>query len=82
SMQEEAHRGVCAHGRYKGTDVKASSNHYEDKLSSLRQVLEWHGELGDIGGLADQLRVGIEPDMVYGFTPDDLAIDLPKGGAP
>src|SRR3989338_1999606 len=64
AMHEEAELGVCAHWRYKGTDVKASSNHYEEKISWLRQVLEWHEELGDIGGLAEQLRVDIEPDRV------------------
>lgn len=31
SMHEEAELGVCAHWRYKGTDVKASSNHYEER---------------------------------------------------
>src|SRR5690606_28603650 len=55
AMHEEAELGVCAHWRYKGTDVKATSSHYEEKISWLRQVLEWHEELGDIGGLAEQL---------------------------
>jgi GTP pyrophosphokinase len=82
AMHEEAELGVCAHWRYKGTDVKSSSSHYEEKISWLRQVLEWHEELGDIGGLADQLRVDIEPDRVYVFTPDGHAIDLPKGATP
>lgn len=82
AMHEEAELGVCAHWRYKGTDVKTSSNHYEEKISWLRQVLEWHEELGDIGGLAEQLRVDIEPDRVYVFTPDGHAIDLPKGATP
>ncbi|WP_374981863.1 GTP diphosphokinase [Pseudomonas solani] len=82
AMHEEAELGVCAHWRYKGTDVKPSSNHYEEKISWLRQVLEWHEELGDIGGLAEQLRVDIEPDRVYVFTPDGHAIDLPKGATP
>lgn len=82
SMHEEAELGVCAHWRYKGTDVKSGSNHYEEKISWLRQVLEWHEELGDIGGLAEQLRVDIEPDRVYIFTPDGHAIDLPKGATP
>lgn len=45
-------------------------------------MLEWHEELGDIGGLAEQLRVDIEPDRVYVFTPDGHAIDLPKGATP
>ncbi|KAF0865323.1 GTP diphosphokinase [Pseudomonas sp. LD120] len=82
AMHEEAELGVCAHWKYKGTDVKSGSNHYEEKISWLRQVLEWHEELGDIGGLAEQLRVDIEPDRVYIFTPDGHAIDLPKGATP
>jgi GTP pyrophosphokinase len=82
AMHEEAELGVCAHWRYKGTDTNASSSHYEEKIAWLRQVLEWHEELGDIGGLAEQLRVDIEPDRVYVFTPDGHAIDLPKGATP
>ena len=82
AMHEEAELGVCAHWRYKGTDTKSGSNQYEEKISWLRQVLEWHEELGDIGGLAEQLRVDIEPDRVYVFTPEGHAIDLPKGATP
>ena len=82
AMHEEAELGVCAHWRYKGTDVKSGSDHYEEKIAWLRQVLEWHEELGDIGGLAEQLKVDIEPDRVYVFTPDGHAIDLPKGATP
>ncbi|WP_068828633.1 GTP diphosphokinase [Pseudomonas sp. BMS12] len=82
TMHEEAELGVCAHWKYKGTDVKGGSDHYEEKMAWLRQVLEWHEELGDIGGLAEQLRVDIEPDRVYVFTPDGHAIDLPKNATP
>lgn len=84
AMHEEAELGVCAHWRYKGMDVKGGgdADHYEEKISWLRQVLEWHEELGDIGGLADQLRVDIEPDRVYVFTPEGHAIDLPMGATP
>ncbi len=32
--------------------------------------------------LAEQLKVDIEPDRVYVFTPDGHAIDLPKGATP
>jgi GTP pyrophosphokinase len=37
AMHEEAELGVCAHWRYKGTDVKSGSNHYEEKISWLRR---------------------------------------------
>ncbi|TVP89956.1 MAG: GTP diphosphokinase [Pseudomonadaceae bacterium] len=81
-MHEEAELGVCAHWRYKGTDVDHSSNAYEDKIAWLRQVLEWHEEMGDIGGLADELRVDFEPDRIYLFTPDGHVLDVPKGATP
>ncbi|HZJ95503.1 MAG TPA: GTP diphosphokinase [Thiopseudomonas sp.] len=82
AMHEEAELGVCAHWRYKGADREGRADQYEEKIAWLRQVLEWHEELGDIGGLADQIRVDIEPDRVYVFTPDGHAIDLPKGSTP
>lgn len=81
-MHEEAELGVCAHWRYKGTDVKSKSDHYEEKIAWLRQVLEWQEEIGDFTGIADQIRVDTEPDRVYVFTPDGHAVDLPKGATP
>ncbi|WP_304639337.1 GTP diphosphokinase [Pseudomonas sp.] len=82
AMHEEAELGVCAHWRYKGTDLNQSSDAYEDKIAWLRQVLEWHEEMGDIGGLAEQLRVDFEPDRIYLFTPDGHVLDVPKGATP
>ena len=82
AMHEEAELGVCAHWRYKGTDVDSNSNAYEDKIAWLRQVLEWHEEMGDIGGLAEQLRVDFEPDRIYLFTPDGHVLDVPQGATP
>jgi GTP pyrophosphokinase len=83
AMHEEAELGVCAHWRYKGTDAgSSSSTAYEDKIAWLRQVLEWHEEMGDIGGLAEQLRVDFEPDRIYLFTPDGHVLDVPKGATP
>ena len=81
-MHEEAELGVCAHWRYKGTDVKSKSDHYEEKIAWLRQVLEWQEEIGDFSGIADQIRLDTEPDRVYVFTPDGHAVDLPKGATP
>ena len=82
AMHEEAELGVCAHWRYKGTDVDSNSDAYEDKIAWLRQVLEWHEEMGDIGGLAEQLRVDFEPDRIYLFTPDGHVLDVPRGATP
>ena len=82
AMHEEAELGLCAHWVYKGTDTKGNSHAYEDKLAWLRQVLEWHDEIGDGEGLVDQVRADIEQDRIYVFTPDGHVVDLPFGATP
>ncbi|WP_439134150.1 GTP diphosphokinase [Pseudomaricurvus sp.] len=81
AMHEEAEYGVCAHWRYKGTDQEGSADSYEQKIAWLRQVLEWHEELGG-HPLEDDLSAGIEQDRVYVFTPDGHIIDFPQGSTP
>ncbi|MFP8965586.1 GTP diphosphokinase [Pokkaliibacter sp. CJK22405] len=82
TMHEEAELGVCAHWRYKGTDVHNKSSSYDDKIAWLRQVLEWQEELGDASGLVEQLRNSITQDRIYVFTPEGHVVDLPNGSTP
>ncbi|SEG72615.1 GTP diphosphokinase [Marinobacterium lutimaris] len=82
SMHEEAELGVCAHHLYKGTDTKARRDGYEEKISWLRQVLEWHDELGGSEELSDMLRGDAVQDRVYVFTPEGHVVDLPSGATP
>ncbi|MDP6969496.1 MAG: bifunctional (p)ppGpp synthetase/guanosine-3',5'-bis(diphosphate) 3'-pyrophosphohydrolase, partial [Gammaproteobacteria bacterium] len=82
AMHDEAELGVCAHWLYKGTDTKSNNNSYEDKLVWLRQVLEWHDEVGDSSALVDQVRADVEQDRIYVFTPDGHVVDLPNGATP
>ncbi len=81
AMHEDAEFGVCAHWRYKGTDKETSEDSYEQKISWLRQVLEWHEELGG-SPLEDDLSTGIEQDRIYVFTPEGHIIDFPSGSTP
>ena len=81
-MHEEAELGVCAHHLYKGTDIKAGSDAYEDKIAWLRQVLEWHDDLGESEGFGEMLRGDVVQDRLYIFTPDGHVIDMPKGSTP
>lgn len=81
-MHEEAELGVCAHWRYKGTDVKSRSSGYEEKISWLRQVLEWQEEVGDASEIAKQLSSDVGEDRIYVFTPDGHVVDLPNGATP
>lgn len=81
-MHEEAEFGVCAHWRYKDTDSDSDfADSYEKKIEWLRQVLEWHDEVGG-SPWEDQLPKGIAQDRIYVFTPDGHVLDLPENATP
>jgi GTP pyrophosphokinase len=82
AMHEEAELGVCAHWRYKGTDTDAGQDGYEQKIAWLRQVLEWHDELGDSGEQLQSDLKTFDQDRIYVFTPDGHVVDLPKTATP
>ena len=82
AMHDEAELGVCAHWLYKGTDVNSIGNSYDDKLAWLRQVLEWHDEVGDGAEFVSQVQSDVEQDRIYVFTPDGHVVDLPSGATP
>lgn len=81
NMHEEAEFGVCAHWRYKDADSDKNQDKYEEKIEWLRQVLEWHEDLGG-APWDDQLPKGIEQDRIYVFTPEGHVIDLPARATP
>ncbi len=80
SMHEEAEFGVCAHWRYKGSD-KSGGSSYEDKIAWLRQVLDWHEELG---GGADEIAEHFSraQDRIYVFTPEGHVVNLAQESTP
>lgn len=80
-MHEEAEFGVCAHWRYKDTDSENGHGSYEQKIEWLRQVLEWHEEVGGTPW-EDHLPKGIEQDRIYVFTPEGHVVDLPERATP
>ena len=84
NMHEEAELGVCAHWRYKEDSKPGRGSHsYEERIAWLRQVLEWHDELGDnTDTMIDELKHGLVSDRVYVFTPDGHVVDLEAGATP
>ena len=82
-MHDDAELGVCAHWKYKGADnSKKKNDSYEQKIAWLRQVLEWHDELGNDMELMDNLRRVVTPDRIYVLTPDGHVVDLQPGSTP
>lgn len=79
-MHEEAEYGVCSHWEYKDTD-RSSAADYEKRINWLRQVLDWHEELGGVD-VENYLRVDSAPERIYVFTRDGHVIDLPPEATP
>lgn len=83
-MHDDAELGVCAHWLYKGTDAKKAnqSRGYEEKVAWLRQVLEWHDELGGIDEMVDELGGDVTDDRIYVLTPEGHVVDLSADATP
>jgi GTP pyrophosphokinase len=82
-MHEEAELGVCSHWQYKTADEDAEEpKSYEERISWLRQILDWQEELGDVSGLAEELLSEVSLDRIYVFTPEGQVIDMMPGATP
>lgn len=80
-MHRTAEYGIAAHWRYKeGTQVKDKK--YEEKLSWLRQILEWQQDVNDTREFMESLKIDLFDDTVFVFTPKGAVIELPKGAGP
>ena len=86
----EMHRiseyGIAAHWRYKesgGSNVATGSDKtYAEKLSWLRQLLEWHNDMSDSKDFVNTVKMDVFADEVFVFTPRGDVIDLPVGSVP
>ena len=84
-MFREAELGVCAHWVYKDDVSGSKSDHgerYVEKLNWLRQVLEWHEDVGGFVNVGSEIRSNIEEDRIYVFTPGGHVLDLTRGATP
>ncbi len=82
-MHSAAEFGVCAHWQYKtGDNTGPNSDSYERKLEWLRQVLEWHDEVGEQGGAGADVIGDLSHERIYVFTPQGHVVDLPEGATP
>lgn len=80
-MHRTSEYGIAAHWRYK-EGGKAADKDYEQKLSWLRQLLEWQQDLRDPREFMETVRLDVLTDEVFVFTPRGDVIDLPAGSTP
>ena len=86
-MHRTAEYGIAAHWKYKevsnGSKVAAKSQE-EEKLSWLRQILEWQKDMSDNREFMSLLKSDLDlfSDTVFCFTPSGDVKNLPNGSTP
>lgn len=84
-MHKTAEYGIAAHWKYKeASDGKKISTGEEEKLSWLRQILEWQRDTSDNKEFMKLLKSDLDlfADNVYCFTPTGDVKNLPAGSTP
>ncbi|HCY04685.1 MAG TPA: GTP diphosphokinase [Gammaproteobacteria bacterium] len=80
-MHEDAELGVCAHWAYKSVHNQAVDEDasFAAKMDWLRQVMEWHEELGGGANLNALLYQQTSQQRVFITTPQGHVLDLASG---
>ena len=84
-MHRIAEYGIAAHWAYKEASYsgkKKSVSVETDKLSWLRETLEWQSEIEDPQEFLKTLKTELFEDEVYVFTPKGMIKVLPRGATP
>jgi guanosine-3',5'-bis(diphosphate) 3'-pyrophosphohydrolase len=79
-MHRTAEYGIAAHWKYK--EGRKTENNFEQKLSWLRQLLEWQHDSRDAGEFMESLKVDLFADTVFVFTPNGDVVELPADSCP
>lgn len=79
-MHRIAEYGIAAHWKYK--EGKSSEEPLDDKLTWLRQLLEWQRDLNDPREFMESLKIDLFTNEVFVFTPKGDVVDLPAGSTP
>ncbi|MEE0418462.1 MAG: bifunctional (p)ppGpp synthetase/guanosine-3',5'-bis(diphosphate) 3'-pyrophosphohydrolase [Lachnospiraceae bacterium] len=85
-MHRTAEYGIAAHWKYKETSdgKKPMAEQEEEKLSWLRQILEWQRDMSDNKEFMSLLKSDLDlfAENVYCFTPAGDVKNLPNGSTP
>lgn len=84
-MHRTAEFGIAAHWKYKEGGGSADvANQEEEKLSWLKQILEWQRDMSDNKEFMSLLKSDLDlfSDTVFCFTPSGDVKNLPNGSTP
>jgi guanosine-3',5'-bis(diphosphate) 3'-pyrophosphohydrolase len=79
-MHRVAEEGVAAHWKYKVGKPGAQED--DQRISWMRQLIEWSQEMQEPSEFLSTLKVDLAPVEVYAFTPKGRVLELPRGATP
>ena len=79
-MHRLAEYGVAAHWLYK--EEEASDVRFEEKMTWLRQILEWQREVSGAEEFVESFKTDIFQNQVFVYTPKGDLKELPAGATP
>lgn len=80
AMHDTAEMGIAAHWVYK-EGKRTESSSYEEKITRLRQLLDWHKDIATHDAPTTAQHT-LFADHIYVFSPQGDIIDLPIGATP
>ena len=80
-MHRISEYGIAAHWKYK-EGGKGANKDFDEKLSWLRQLIEWQQDLRDPREFMETVKLDVFSDEVFVFTPKGDVVDLPTGSIP
>lgn len=80
-MHRVSEYGIAAHWKYKEGN-KGGGKGLEEKMSWLRQLIEWQKEIRDPKEFVEAVKLDVFADEVFVFTPRGDVVDLPAGSIP
>ncbi len=83
-MHKTAEYGIAAHWKYKENLSGTAKDKEEEKLSWLRQILEWQRDTEDNKEFMSAVKTDLDlfAEQVYCFTPNGDVKNLPAGSTP
>ena len=81
-MHKIAEFGIAAHWKYKEGRTAETENNFESRLTWLREVMEWQGDLKDSKEFIDALKTELYSHELLVFTPRGKVISLPPEATP
>ena len=79
-MHRIAEFGIAAHWKYK--EKKTEDSAFTERLSWIREVLDWEGGLKDSKDFMQSLKTELYSNELLVFTPKGKVISLPKDATP